>query len=399
MSEIQKVMTITLMRADFYDSPAYTGAYLRLPANQNEMQDAMERARITASQPFKIVECYNNQGEYIDFIPENPSLDELNFIASRLEEMEDWQKIAFKGLVQMEKTPPTMQTLINITYNMDDIQCVPVKNDAELGEFYLDNGFVDAVNEIPDEYMEGILEFIDLEKVGRIQRKAEGGVYMDSHYVVKDFENLKQVYDGSQLPEQSAGNDYVFNLLLENGVEELKNNGGQCLALPASPEEISEALRYLKATSLDDCIIARSESIIPRLDNNFSFSEDIEKISILADRIKELESQGMLSKYKAVLEFTDCTDIDHTLDLTQNLNCFDFYPEMSSPEDFGKLALLKASGLKPDDIAFKYLEFTHYGYTMMEKDGVNSTAYGLVRRNEKELVLEYCRPSIGQQMI
>ena len=102
----------------------------------------MERARITANQPFKIVECYNNQGEYLEFIPETPSLVELNFLASRLAEMEDWQETAFKGLVQMEKELPAMQKLINITYNMDDVQCVPVKNDAELGEFYLDNGFV-----------------------------------------------------------------------------------------------------------------------------------------------------------------------------------------------------------------------------------------------------------------
>lgn len=399
MSALQKVMTVTLMRADLYDSPTYTGAYLRLPVNQNEIQDAMERARITGGQPFKVVECYNNQGEYLEFIPENPPLDELNFLASRLAEMEDWQKIAFKGLVQMEKELPAMQKLINITYNMEDAQCVPVKNDAELGEFYLDNGFVDAVNKIPDEYREEILKFIDPEKVGRIQREAEGGVYVDGRYVVKDFENLKQVYDGVHLPEQPTEASYVFNLLLENGIEELKNNRGQWLAFPASPEEVNEILRYLKAATLDDCIIARSESIVPRMDNNFSFSEDIEKISALADRIRGLESQGALSKYKAVLEFADCSDIDHALDLTQNLDCYDFYPELSSPEDYGRQALLKASGLKPEDIAFKYLEFTHYGYAMMEENGVSTTEYGLVRRNEKELVLEYCQPSIGQQML
>ncbi|HVJ49532.1 hypothetical protein [Desulfitobacterium sp.] len=84
------------------------------------------------------------------------------------------------------------------------------------------------------------------------------------------------------------------------------------------------------------------------MNNNFSFSEDIDKISTLSDRIRELENQGMLSKYKAVLEFADCTDIDHALDLTQNLECYDFYPDFSSPEDYGKLALLKTSGLKPN---------------------------------------------------
>ncbi|MEW6276049.1 MAG: hypothetical protein AB1556_13195 [Bacillota bacterium] len=84
MSEPQKVMAITLMRADLYDSPAYTGAYLQLPANQSEIQDALERARITGDQPYKIVECFNSQGEYLEFIPENPPLAELNFLAQRI---------------------------------------------------------------------------------------------------------------------------------------------------------------------------------------------------------------------------------------------------------------------------------------------------------------------------
>lgn len=73
----------------------------------------------------------------------------------------------------MEKELPSMQKLINITYNMEDVQCVPAKNDAELGEFYLENEFVDAVNKIPDEYREEILKFIDPEKVGRFRREAE----------------------------------------------------------------------------------------------------------------------------------------------------------------------------------------------------------------------------------
>jgi len=68
------------------------------------------------------------------------------------------------------------------------------------------------------------------------------------------------------------------------------------------------------------------------------------------------------------------------------------------PVKNGAELLQKASGLRPDNPAFKYLEFTHYGYAMMEENGVSTTQYGLVRRNEKELVLE-CQPSIGQQMM
>lgn len=56
-------------------------------------------------------------------------------------------------------------------------------------------------------------------------------------------------------------------------------------------------------------------------------------------------------------------------------------------------------GPKPDDIAFKYLEFIHYGCAMMKQDGARTTEYGLVLRNEKELALEYSQPPIEQQMM
>ncbi len=37
MAEKEKVMTVTLIRSDLYDSPAYTGAYLILPADRGEI--------------------------------------------------------------------------------------------------------------------------------------------------------------------------------------------------------------------------------------------------------------------------------------------------------------------------------------------------------------------------
>lgn len=396
MSALQKVITITLMRADLYDSPDYSGSYLQLPASGYEIRDALERARIAGDQAYKIVECFNSQGEYLEFIPENPSFAELNFLARRISSLEDYEKLTFNNCVAIEKNQLDMKKIINITYNLKDCYTINgISNDKDLGEFYVENEMVEELRDAPDE----VLKYLDYKKIGRSYREAEKGEFIGGSYVVNHNIEFEEVYDGINLPEQPQETDYVFNLLLENGVEELKDNTGQWLSFPASPEEINEILRHLKATSLDDCFIARSESILPRMDNSFSFSEDIEKISVLADRIKELKSQGMLPQYKAVLEFMDCTDIDLALDLAQNLDCFDFYPEMSSPEDYGRLALLKISGLKPDDIAFKYLEFIHYGCAMMEQDGASTTEYGLVLRNEKELALEYSQPPIEQQML
>ena len=136
MSALQKVMTVTLMREDLYDSPAYAGAHLQLPAHQSEIQEALERARITENQPYKIVECCNSQGECLDFIPENSSLAELNFLAQRIGRMKDHEKLIFNNCVAAEKNPPDIKKLINITYNMKECQTIGgIGNDKDLGKF------------------------------------------------------------------------------------------------------------------------------------------------------------------------------------------------------------------------------------------------------------------------
>lgn len=406
MSEPQKAMTVTLVRADLYDSLAYTSAYLRLPANQSEIQDALERARITGDQPYKIVECFDSQGEYLEFIPENPPLAELNFLAQRISGLEDTERLAFTGRVKMEQSPPDMKKLINITYNLSDCHVINgVGSDKELGKFYVENDMVEVLLDVPDE----VLNYLDYEKIGRFRREEEKGVFIDKCYVINDAVEFKEVYDGVHLPWRAEKPDYVFKLQIAEAPFgrwpdfENEPNNEHCvpLLLPAVKEDVQKALEQLETASLEECVFYHCESVVPALNQVFDFSEDIDKMNILAGRIKALDDRSELAKYKAVLEFTDCTDIDFALDLAQNLDCFDFYPEMSSPEDYGRLALLKTSGLKPDDPAFQYLGFVQYGHAMMRQDKASATGYGLVLRNEKELVPEYSQQpkEIGQQML
>ncbi|NPV89709.1 MAG: antirestriction protein [Firmicutes bacterium] len=399
MSILQKVMTVTLMRADLYDSPAYAGVHLQLPAHQSEMQDALERARITENQPYKTVECCNSQGEYLEFIPENSSLAELNFLAQRISGMKDHEKLIFNNFVAAEKNPTDMKKLINITYNLKECQIIGgIGNDKDLGKFYVENDMVDELRDVPDE----VLKYLDYEKIGLSCREAEKGGFIGDSYVINNAAEFHEVYDGVHLPEQPVDEDYVFKLLIYHGDSYPEGEDAcTCLKLPAAADDIACVLKERNIPSLDGCVVYKNESTIPRLSGVFSEYEDIDKIRLLADRISELKDRGMMAKYKTVLEFMDCTDIDLALDLTQNLGCFDFHPEMSSPGDYGKLALQKISGLKPDDTALKLLRFEWYGRAMMEQDGVDATEYGLILRNEKELALEYSRPSkgIGQQML
>lgn len=143
----------------------------------------------------------------------------------------------------------------------------------------------------------------------------------------------------------------------------------------------------------------RCECGIPSLEQAFVFEEDIGKMNLLAKRIRELESRGELPKFKAAFEISNCERVDQALDLAKNLDCFDFFPELSSPEDYGRLEFMERYHVSGDDPDLKLIRFERYGSAMMERDGVQKTAYGFVRRNEKEMVLEYSQPPIEQQML
>lgn len=99
MPEKEKVMTITIMRTDLYDASGYTGAYLALPAGKGELQDALHCARITEGQPYQIVECMNMEGAELDYIPEEFTLDELNFLAYRISGLSEQERMAFAGVL------------------------------------------------------------------------------------------------------------------------------------------------------------------------------------------------------------------------------------------------------------------------------------------------------------
>jgi len=285
----EKVMIVTLMRSDLYDAPGYGGAYLNLPASRDEIQDAMDRARIRDGLPYQIVECFNMQGEELNFIQEKPSLNELNFLAYRISDLPTHDLLAFNGCVAMGDERPDMKALINLTYSLEDVHVVPVNNDRELGKFYVDNDFIDAVNHIPPEYQKELLELLDYEKIGYEQRKAEGGIFKNDYYVVHGSGVMNQIYDGVHLPDLPEEAPYIFKLQLAEAdfnMEDKEPDKTVPLFLPAGEKKILAALEQLGAVSLEECVFTHCSSPIPMLEQAFSFSEDIDKMNLLAERIR-----------------------------------------------------------------------------------------------------------------
>ncbi len=141
-------------------------AYVTLPANKNAVIDAMDREKIFGETFLRITEC-DEVPELAGYeFTEEPTLNELNFLAKRLnefsEDKEDFTSlIAYRALLQ--RGFGTINEAINCTYNLQTIPVYPCRNAEEYGEIVLDNEMLEELDNVPDE----AYDLLDPEKVGR----------------------------------------------------------------------------------------------------------------------------------------------------------------------------------------------------------------------------------------
>ena len=396
----EKVMAVTLIRSDLCNTQGYIGGYLTLPASQGEIQDALDRARIKDGQPYQILDCYVMQDEELDVNQEKFSLEELNFLAYRISKLTEYERLAFVGCTMIDKTKNDMRRLINLTYNLVDIRVIPVSNDYELGEFFVDNDFIEAINHVPSEYQEEFLGLLDYKKIGYKQRKSENGIYYNGYYVMNDADVINQVYDGIHLPELTEEPSCVFEVEIANAfdTENDEMEKRTLLRLPVTEKEMSAALKKVDAESLDDCVLYHYEIPCPSLQQVFPFDVDIDKMNLLAKHIRELETAGELQKFKAALEIIDCSYIDQVIDLTQNLDCYDFYPELSSVEDYAKREFINRYQIPESEPVLKLFQYYCCDPKDMKAANISTTPYGIIRRNDQEMKLEHSAGLTGLQM-
>lgn len=151
---------------------------------------------------------------------------------------------------------------------------------------------------------------------------------------------------------------------------------------------MQEVLKQLEEPSFESCLI--KGSISAAFPYPLAGDEDIEKLNILAQKIKEFPDQRTLAKFKAVLELELRNEIEFALDVAENLDCYDFDPKMYSPAVYAE-SIFREAGIDLDDPAFAMFDFLGYGERQMQQAGHVQTAYGMILRNENPFVLKYSR--------
>lgn len=359
-------------------------AVLDLPATPYEMQDALERVGCRSSE-----EAYYQVEEYLDFeylesvIPPDCSLNHLNALAEKLSELNNRQSITFEGLLRMEQEKKEGQipiyTLIQLAHNADCCHVVgEARNDSQLGRFYAENDFLEELADLPDK----VFELLDFERIGREQRQAEGGVFTRGGYVVQNTE-LEQIPLPDDPPPEP---DYTVLLEVGHAFFNAGENADRSavIRLPASEEELDKTLEELDAVCWEECGFVCLDCAVPWAREWMEDEENLGTIRPFAEKLDQLQRQGQLPKYKALLLATGCEDLQDALELADSVKEMVFSPAIDSPKDAALAELQTIFDGENLNSLLRHLDLDGYGQELIAADHEVLTPYGLLHRQDGE---------------
>lgn len=276
----------------------FTAVTKEFPMTVFELQDTLDQLKISPSNPnvrFRISE-YDNMNLPPSLCKKEFSADiyRLNLFAERVEKLENAEMAAFKSLLKIYPESSFNEVLL-MTYGLDSVTVYPCSSLAELGEAMIKNDTVEELNELPDEY----IDLIDCEKIGRLCRDRENGMFIDGYYCVpSSYEPLDINIEFGKTER------CFFNLLIAPSPidEEPTDKLAQWISLPCEREKLDEIAKTLGANRIENMVYYDFRSALPMItDEQFGDMGRIDELNNLAQKLFQLSDYDFV-KLKAVME-------------------------------------------------------------------------------------------------
>lgn len=109
-------------------------------------------------------------------------------------------------------------------------------------------------------------------------------------------------------------------------------------------------------------------------------------LDMLARRMVELEVDGELTKYKALLEAVHCQDMIQALTLADGLDQYTFSPKLLEPEDVAFECLRTMLPGNEVELLTPYLDLPRYGQAVLDQTDGLLTSHGMIQRTDDQPV-------------
>ena len=261
-----------------YNEGELVGEWVKFPTTAEELKEVFKRIGIGQKddfgQPYEewfitdydcyVDGLYSKLGEY-------ENLDELNYLASKLDEMSESEYAQFQAGMEMGDHCGSLQEIINLTENLDCYEVYPDIHDYDdLGRYYIEE--LDVI-QVP----EHLQNYIDYEAYGRDVALEENGTFTDQGYVRDTGDSFHEYYDGERgsipdeyrvmtfqddLPEEEKS-EWAMDIAFDMD-EFFRQNDPQYAAehpeAHAAKEELYENLMAGRISTLDEKLAALGQT-------------------------------------------------------------------------------------------------------------------------------------------
>lgn len=314
--------------------------------------------------------------------------NEKAYLKNRFTEMSVKEQYVFEGAIQIIPTE-TASDLINLTEQLSKFDFYyKAIDDRSLGEY---------VARYKEDASDEIIPFIKTEQLGREYHEDFNGVFTNKGYLYQR-NSLKQIYDGSNL-DKMMGDDWTVKIKVGNK----DYPEGVWVNLPdyefysLEPDEMAIASDALGINKWSICALLDAKCVLPNIKELAEQYDSIEELISDANNfgyVCDEQGQGrafFIENLESAMELEGCTRLDFALDISQNLNCYDFAPKDDKLERHGRLLAKKNGIVEPDTILGDNFDYTLYAKAEIEKKGLEPCKNGFIKLNEEEFHYEFSK--------
>ena len=397
----KRILRVYLAKNDTPYSAAY--AKLELPASPWEVWDAMEKVRLQTDDIL-----YMEIEDYFAFEYLSPHLDgldislnELNALAAQLAALDEVQGIAFEGMfsiavqrkVNANGGVITLQDLrdLAVSAKTDCYHVVDAADDAQLGCFYAENGFIPELDGVSD----AVFKMLDFAGIGRMMRQGENGVFVGSLYVLCVGELTAAPPCPKELPPKPS---HLFRLTL--GLHpDFKDARTATLNLPATEAELSAAQEQLGTLEWENAVVLDYDGVIPNAANFADLPMEMNAFNSFSGAVRDIPfPDRQIPKLKALLEQFEVKDIGTAMQLVEHLEDYNLTPKLSSPQETAIDQLHFMTDEHSVELLLPHVNLYAYGCDIIREDNAVLSPYGLLHRADYQPMLEPIQQSHESEM-
>lgn len=289
--------------------------------------------------------------------------------------------------------PEVAVDAVNCLLSLEDYEvCFPAGSYAQLGSFYL---------RYEAHLPERAMYYADLEALGRRYEDQHPGLFIGNCYVAYPAQPSAPRYTSQGIIPEDDGWSMKVQLASPSVPEGVWIRLPDCSIYNDKPDEVAIALRELCVGSLEDCVVLDARCCLPEAGNVLEqYDSAVELVNDGNDLGFVLDEQGQgmphfMERFSAALEYEHCRDLRLALDISQNLDCYEWFA-CDSLKEMGAQKLREA-GVPEDLLASGCIDTDAYASDLLEEAGYTLTGdeSAYVARNSREFLYEHSAPENG----